>query len=441
MEQILAIHHTATPRDRTSVEAIVDYHTKPVSEGGRGYGRLFYQDLFTPSGRYHAHDELNYRGAGAVSKDICIVANAEIESPYFRQRYEAGRVIRDWIWEKRDPKLIFGHSELKAAGYEASESACPGRIMEQLALWPRMMLNLRVLIVEVSDDASLNIPETVSATQDFLLPMLRVTHERKRVSIEPSWKSAPGYQSGYATIDNSFYREHIEPLADGENYDVVALIVKDAWWRGGSASGWRRSFMYNDKSTAIVEVRGRERSHMIGALVRMPMTADTLIHEICHALYWLLYQKLGIYLQDTTHAYGEDYYLNFQHLLDIKQLLPSANVIPGHPIDAEEPSPLEVATAQAIESFRRHIGGPLWAPSSFFYERGLVDRGVIGAVRVIGHPNIKPYHVYSLGPAGRRETWWSYRTRFGTSKQVDNQGNPIVGTIQAWQAPLVDIRP
>ena len=72
----------------------------------------------------------------------------------------------------------------------------------------------------------------------------------------------------------------------------------------------------------------------------------------------------------------------------------------------------------------KSVFGQQWQPAPIFQEKGLVDKGIYGAVRIAG-----TNEVYTLGSGGRKETAESYLQRFGTSEQKG-----IVGEISKEQA-------
>ena len=77
----------------------------------------------------------------------------------------------------------------------------------------------------------------------------------------------------------------------------------------------------------------------------------------------------------------------------------------------------------------RQVFGQDWQPAPIFQERGLIDKGIYGAVRVAGSPN-----VFTIGPGGRLETPESFQRKFGISEQEG-----IVDEISPEQAQALGI--
>lgn len=79
----------------------------------------------------------------------------------------------------------------------------------------------------------------------------------------------------------------------------------------------------------------------------------------------------------------------------------------------------------------RSVLGEAWQPAKTFSDKGLVDKGIYGAVRVKGSPT-----VYTIGPGGMKiENPEQYKNLFGTLDQ-----NNIVGEIDAEQAKKLGIK-
>ena len=94
-------------------------------------------------------------------------------------------------------------------------------------------------------------------------------------------------------------------------------------------------------------------------------------------------------------------------------------------LDTLAPTPIEVAIRSIQVVF-----GSSWGPAPIFYRRGLVDKFIVGAVRIRGK-----HTVYLLGPGGYPIlNPIEYFKLFGTLSQRD-----IVGEIEQWQAPLLGI--
>ena len=92
--------------------------------------------------------------------------------------------------------------------------------------------------------------------------------------------------------------------------------------------------------------------------------------------------------------------------------------------------PEQLAPEKDLAGIRK-IFGPNWKPAPIFYQRGLVDKGIYGAVRVKGSPN-----VFTIGPDGGLETPESFKQKFGTLNQKG-----IVGVIDRETAVKLGIQP
>lgn len=101
---------------------------------------------------------------------------------------------------------------------------------------------------------------------------------------------------------------------------------------------------------------------------------------------------------------------------------------------ADLPSDWKELRDQYIESIRS-VFGPDWKPADVFYRRGLVDKGIYGAVRVGGSATIPPYRVFLLGPGGRPVASQEDFVQLFATKFQDG----IVGFVSPEQARLLGI--
>lgn len=113
---IYILHHTATPRDKTNLDAIIRDHNKR-------YGRSFYQCFITADGNIHWQHKIENQRNKAMSVDYCVVGDFTKEDPTDKQ-LEA----LDELTKGLD---IIGHGE--ATKYGATASECPGTLLEDLA--------------------------------------------------------------------------------------------------------------------------------------------------------------------------------------------------------------------------------------------------------------------------------------------------------------------
>ncbi|MCH7535678.1 MAG: hypothetical protein IH948_08055, partial [Bacteroidetes bacterium] len=104
------------------------------------------------------------------------------------------------------------------------------------------------------------------------------------------------------------------------------------------------------------------------------------------------------------------------------------------PAPAPTPTPpVPTPTDPVLENIRK-VFGPEFEPASIFKERGLIEQGIFGAVRIGDSPD-----VFTIGPGGGNkglgaETPESFEALFGTLEQEG-----IVGTITLEQAQALGI--
>ena len=87
-----------------------------------------------------------------------------------------------------------------------------------------------------------------------------------------------------------------------------------------------------------------------------------------------------------------------------------------------------------IESIRE-VFGPMWKPANIFYRRGLIQRGIYGAVRVGGSSTVPPYRVFLIGPGGRPVASQEDFVQLFATKFQDN----IVGIVSPEEGRLLGI--
>lgn len=126
MNYYIILHHSATPKENTSLEAIRKDHKKR-------YGRTFYQIMIDEDGKvYDEHKEWNYRGKNKRSVDICLIGNFTNEVPNVVQLCALNLQLKN-IYEKfnivGDFKVL-PHSELISSGLSGTNSSCPGNLLQ-----------------------------------------------------------------------------------------------------------------------------------------------------------------------------------------------------------------------------------------------------------------------------------------------------------------------
>lgn len=115
-KELVIIHHTATPRDKTNLDAILRDHNLR-------YGRSFYQCFVTADGKVHWQHQIKNQRTNAVSTDYCVVGDFTREKPTLEQ-LEALDKLTEGKW-------VVGHGQ--ATQYGATASACPGTLLTDLA--------------------------------------------------------------------------------------------------------------------------------------------------------------------------------------------------------------------------------------------------------------------------------------------------------------------
>lgn len=125
-KEILIIHHTATPRDRTSLEVV-------IADQMKRYGRAFYQCFITPDGKIHWQHKLLNTRTGAKSIDYCLVGDFTTEKPTEAQLDALNVLVGN--------KKYIGHGE--AVIYGATKSECPGNLLKEFEAYKKQLLALQ----------------------------------------------------------------------------------------------------------------------------------------------------------------------------------------------------------------------------------------------------------------------------------------------------------
>lgn len=133
-KEILIVHHTATPRDTTNLEAILKDHQAR-------YGRSFYQCFITADGTVHWQHKLLNDRIGAKSVDYCVVGDFTKEKPTEAQ-LEALNVLVG----SRTPIPHAG-----ALSYGATQSLCPGTLLEDLKKHREVLSKLQASINQLME--------------------------------------------------------------------------------------------------------------------------------------------------------------------------------------------------------------------------------------------------------------------------------------------------
>ena len=122
----LIVHHSATPRDETTFEAVKKYHIQ------KGWGDIGYHFFITADGVVHkgrnedtigAHcraDGMNFKSLG-----ICLAGNFENEFPTAAQLKSLSKLLNSLVVKYNvPPNRILGHREVKGAN-----TLCPGKYL------------------------------------------------------------------------------------------------------------------------------------------------------------------------------------------------------------------------------------------------------------------------------------------------------------------------
>jgi N-acetyl-anhydromuramyl-L-alanine amidase AmpD len=158
----LIVHHTATPRDSTTFEAVKRYHTQEL-----GWEDIGYHFFINGQGILNLGRPVNYVGshcsAGSMnfkSLGICLAGNFEVEKPSEGQLKMLESILRELMNKYKIPiDNLLGHCEVPGA-----KTLCPGK---NLLEW---LKNYREQQKRSSDIANIlqAIQETLARLQDLV---------------------------------------------------------------------------------------------------------------------------------------------------------------------------------------------------------------------------------------------------------------------------------
>ncbi|MEO1614742.1 MAG: D-Ala-D-Ala carboxypeptidase family metallohydrolase [Planctomycetota bacterium] len=120
----LVVHHSASPRDTTTVADLSRWHRE------RGFSQIGYHQLILANGTVSAGRPESIMGAHALganqnSLGVCLMGNFENETPTGAQLSSLVTVLQRWTREYRLPTTsIYGHGEVPGG---KTATACPGR--------------------------------------------------------------------------------------------------------------------------------------------------------------------------------------------------------------------------------------------------------------------------------------------------------------------------
>ena len=126
----IVLHHSATSRDNTSLNAIRRDHKKR-------YGRVYYRYMISGNGVVNKeHDEVNRRGKGKQSIDIMLTGNFTKESPSEVQLSSLNLLLKK-INEISTIEATIGHNDVARYGVWGTASACPSGLLKHMGDFQR----------------------------------------------------------------------------------------------------------------------------------------------------------------------------------------------------------------------------------------------------------------------------------------------------------------
>lgn len=145
--EYLIIHHSATPRDRTTFEAVRKYHIK------KGWGDIGYHFFITSDGTIHSGrkeddvgchcsaSSMNFKSLG-----ICLAGNFEKEYPSAKQLKSLSSLLNQLVVKYLIlPDHILGHREVPEA-----KTLCPGiNLLEWLYIYRASFPKKKLLYIRL----------------------------------------------------------------------------------------------------------------------------------------------------------------------------------------------------------------------------------------------------------------------------------------------------
>lgn len=125
----LVVHHSASPRDTTSVADITRWHRE------RGFSGIGYHKVILGSGQIQAGRSESIMGAHALganqnSLGVCLTGNFENETPSAGQITSLVTVLKDWCRQHSlGVNAIYGHYNVPGG---RTATACPGKNLKSL---------------------------------------------------------------------------------------------------------------------------------------------------------------------------------------------------------------------------------------------------------------------------------------------------------------------
>ena len=135
--KFIIVHHSATPRDKTTFESIKKYHVEVRKFWDIGYHWVILGDSTLKQGRSEEYIGAHAKGVNFESVGVCVVGNFEIEQPT-RQQLETLELVLNQLMRKYNvsPVNVLGHRDV-------ANTLCPGKnLYEWLKDWKkRQILN------------------------------------------------------------------------------------------------------------------------------------------------------------------------------------------------------------------------------------------------------------------------------------------------------------
>lgn len=119
----LVVHHSASPRDTTTVAKITEWH-KEKGFTTIGYHKVILGDGSIKDGRSESTMGAHAKGANQGSLGVCLTGNFETEQPTTAQVRSLVVVLSDWCRQHRlKANAIYGHFNVPGG---TTATACPG---------------------------------------------------------------------------------------------------------------------------------------------------------------------------------------------------------------------------------------------------------------------------------------------------------------------------
>ena len=131
MENLYLIIHHSGVAGKNNLDAIRnDHKTRKDKSGKIKWGRTYYNIFIDKDGQsYKEHDELNWRGKGKRSIDICVIGDFTKENPIEEQLRTLQSKIKNYEETHKFTKTL-PHSWAVKLGLVSFGSICPGNLWD-----------------------------------------------------------------------------------------------------------------------------------------------------------------------------------------------------------------------------------------------------------------------------------------------------------------------